>query len=118
MANDLGGRWEGYYEQHGRRHPIALELAQEGKRLRGTMHDGETVTEKSVFETAVEAGLPPGADEQIIQALREQFPDTHGQPVRARSELPALSSVEGHVEGGAVYFLKTYRGECFLGYHV
>jgi hypothetical protein len=115
---ELSGRWAGHYHQHGQVHPISMELTQQGEGLRGTMHDGQTVTEKSVFEVAVEAGLEPGADERIAQSLRAMFPESPNAPIRARSELAPLSLLEGHVRGRDVYFLKRYLGECFFGYQV
>jgi hypothetical protein len=118
MAENLTGRWEGHYYQHGQGHPISMELIQEGDRLRGTMRDGDTVSQKSVFETAVDAGLPPGADEQIVDSLREMFPHLGRAPIRARSELPPDSIIEGQVEGRTVTFMKTYQGEHFVGYEV
>ena len=115
---DLTGRWQGSYSQYGRPHPITAELLQAGDALSGTMHDGETVTEKSLFELALEAGLPPGADEQIEQSLREMFPDARSARVRSKSELPALSTLDGHVRGQIVSFVKQYQGESFHGYQV
>src|SRR5262245_65458339 len=93
---NLTGRWEGYYSQFGQPHAITAEFVQTGETLRGTMRDRETVTEKSVFEVALEAGLPPGADEQIEQSLRAMFPEARSARVRSKSELPPLSTVEGN----------------------
>src|SRR5215470_14341029 len=115
---DLTGRWAGHYSQHGQSHPIEAELTQSDGQLRGSMRDRDTLSEKSVFETAADAGLPPGADEQIVQSLRELFPDAAGAPVRATSQLPPTSVLSGYVLGRAVYFLKTYQGEHFVGYRV
>jgi hypothetical protein len=115
---DLTGRWAGHYQQHGHAHPLAAELTQTGDRLTGTMRDEETTFESSVFEAAMEAGLPPGADEQIIIRLRGLFPESPRAPVRSATELPATSVLEGTVRGRTVSFLKTYEGEHFSGYRV
>jgi len=115
---DLTGPWAGHYSQHGQEHCISADFTQQGEQLRGRMRDRDTVSEKSVFETALDAGLPPGADEQIERSLRELFPDVGGARVRATSQLPSDSVLVGHVEGRAVYFLKTYQGEHFVGYQV
>jgi hypothetical protein len=115
---NLTGRWEGSYSQYGRAHAITAEFVQSGEVLRGTMRDRETVTEKSVFEVALEAGLPPGADEQIEASLRAMFPDAHGVRVRSRTELPPLSTLEGDLRGRTVSFVKRYQGESFVGYQV
>ena len=114
---DLTGRWAGHYWQRGRAHPITAELTQAGERLTGTMRDAETEFEKSVFEAAAEAGLPPGADEQIVAGLREMLPDARG-PVRSTTRLPATSVLEGDVRGRTVSFRKTYQGEHFAGFRV
>jgi hypothetical protein len=115
----LTGRWSGHYQQFGTPHPISAHLVQQGVRLSGSMRDGETNSERSVFEAAMEAGLPPGADEEIIARLREQYPDVPASaPVRAVTSLPAESVLEGMVQGRQVYFLKTYQGEHFSGLRV
>jgi hypothetical protein len=120
MTHDekLSGHWAGEYYQQNSPHPIALELTQEGDRLAGTMTDGETDKESSVFEATAAAGLPPGADEQIVAKLSEMFPDTPADSIRYITHLPADSSVEGWVRDGTVYFLKTYEGIHFGGYKV
>jgi hypothetical protein len=115
---DLTGRWAGHYSQHGEKHAIAAELTQQGEVLRGSMRDSDILSERSVFETAVEAGLPPGADEQIERSLRELFPDARNARIRATTSLPAVSVLLGHVQGRTVYLLKTYQGEHFVGYRV
>ena len=115
---DLSGRWVGHYSQHGADHPISADLTQAGPLLAGHMRDSDTVSDKSVFETALDAGLPPGADEQIEHSLRTLFPDACGAPVRATSRLPSDSSLEGHVRGRVITFRKTYQGEHFVGYQV
>jgi hypothetical protein len=117
-AGNLTGRWVGYYYQHGRPHPIAAEFSQDGARLRGSMRDGETEGNYSVFEAAAEAGLPPGADEQIIAGLRNLVPEAQGAPIRSVSRLPRDSVLEGHVQGRTVSFRKSYQGVAFSGYQV
>jgi hypothetical protein len=72
---NLTGRWLGHYQQHDRAHLITAEFLQAGERLTGSMRDRETQSEYSVFQLAAEQGLPPGADEQIVAALREMVPD-------------------------------------------
>ena len=115
---DLTGRWDGSYFQHDRHHPIAAELVQVGERLTGSMRDGETDRSSSVFQVAFEAGLPPGADEQIVARLREAFPDEPAAPIRYLSHLPPASALEGWVRGTALYFLKTYQGTHTGGFAV
>jgi len=115
---DLSGAWAGHYYQTGTAHPIRMDLVQEGDRLRGSMRDSDTESEKSVFEAALDAGLQPGADEQIVASLRELFPEERDAPIRATSRLPALSLIEGTARGRQVEFTKTYQGEHFVGYRV
>jgi len=111
---NLSGRWVGDYYQHNRPHPISLDLIQEGERLTGSMIDGETDRESSVFEASVEAGMPPGADEQIVALVKEMFPEAPADSIRYVSHLPPKSSIEGWVRGSTVYLLKTYEG-CHIG---
>jgi CUE domain len=120
MAKDtnLSGRWVGNYYQHNRPHPLSLELIQDGERLTGSMRDGETDQEFSVFEVAVDAGLPPGADEQIVAQLKEMFPEVPASSIRYVTHLSEESSIEGWVRGDMVYFLKTYEGAHVGGYKV
>jgi hypothetical protein len=115
---DLTGRWEGSYYQHDRSHPIAAELVQAGEHLSGSMRDGETDSSRSVFDVAFQAGLPPGADEQIVARLREAFPDAPATPIRFLSHLPPESALEGRVKGRALSFLKTYQGTHYGGFAV
>lgn len=117
-ALNLSGRWVGAYYQHSRPHPISLELVQEDGRLTGSMWDGETDKEISVFEAAVEAGLPLCADEQIVAQLNRAFPDDPADSIRYVTHLPAESTVEGWVRGGTIYFLKTCEGAHVGGYKV
>ena len=120
MANDtnLGGRWVGDYYQHDHPHPISLELNQVGDELTGSMRDGDTDQESTLFQVSAEAGLPPGADERIAAKLTEMFPDTPADSIRYVTHLPAESLVNGWVQGSTVYFLKTYEGAHFGGYKV
>lgn len=115
---NLTGHWSGHYYQHGTAHPIAADLVQTGARVSGTMTDSNTQREQSVFETAVEAGLPPGADEQITLKLRQMFPDAGGTPIRHVMQLPPQSILEGAVSDRGVYLRKTYPGEHFSGFRV
>jgi hypothetical protein len=106
----------GYYTQHGKEYPITADLLHSGARLSGTMCDGHTDGEYSLFEVAQEAGLPPGADEQIEAKVREVLPDAPAGPIRYVSRLPSGSVLEGRCKGPTVYFLKTYQGSSFSGY--
>ena len=108
---DITGRWTGAYLQHGREHPITADFAQIDAHLQGKMTDDVTEFEASVFDAAMEAGLPPGADEQIVANLRKQYPDLPRAPIRATATLPAESILEGEVQGRSVRFRKTYLGE-------
>src|SRR5262245_31819556 len=112
---NLTGSWEGFYSQFGGTHAIVAEFLQSGASLRGSMRDRETVTEKSVFEVALEAGLPPGSDEQIEESLRAMFPDASNARVRGKYEIPAVSTLEGDIRKRTVSFVKRYQGECFFG---
>jgi len=114
----LTGRWAGHYEQRDQRRAVVADLRQEGDALTGTMRDEQTEFEMTLYEMAAECGLPPGADEQILGALRQQFPERAKERIRALMTLPADSSLEGQVRGRTVAFRKTYRGEAFSGYRV
>ena len=115
---DITGRWVGAYSQHGREHPITTIFAQVDEHLQGKMTDGDTQFERSLFEAALEAGLPPGADEQIEVELRKQYPDAPRGPIRAATRLPELSVLEGSVTGRTVRFVKRYLGEHFSGWKI
>lgn len=114
----LTGRWTGYYEQRNERRGIEAELFEQGDCLQGIMRDAQTEFETSVYEMAAECGLPPGADEVIVQALRHQFPESVRQPIRALMTLPDESQLQGKIQGRTVLFRKTYQGEAFSGYRV
>jgi hypothetical protein len=115
---DLSGQWQGYYKQHGVSRPIAATLVQTGSRVTGTMHDVETEFEQSLFDAALEAGLPPGADERIDRQLRQMFPEAGRGPIRGKSRLPSESTLEGTVGDGFLTFVKTYKGHHFSGYRI
>lgn len=117
-AITLTGRWVGDYTQHSRSSPISAEFEQSGEALKGTMRDGVTDRDQSVFEVAAEAGLHPGADEQITAQIRELFPESPTAPIRFVSHLPEKSRLEGSFKPPTVYFLKTYQGSHSSGYKV
>src|SRR5262245_32578580 len=98
-SSNLTGRWVGHYRQFDRPYGIAVDLVQTEGRLTGSMRDHDTYRESSVFQVAAEAGLPPGADEQIIVALRELVPGAPSAPIRYLTHLPPESVLEGRVEG-------------------
>jgi hypothetical protein len=118
VSNDLSGRWVGFYTQRGHERPMSAEWSQDGARLVGRMNDAETTFEASVSEVAMEAGLPPGADESIVAQVRSMAPTLSVLPVRAELIIPAESEVDGEVSGGAVRFCKRYRGPFFAGYRL
>jgi len=111
-------RWVGHYILHGEPWPIAAELVQTGDRLSGSMTDDVTDKEYSVTEVALEAGLPPGGDEQIVDRLRRMFPDAPATEVRYITHLPSDSTLNGWVRALEVYFLKTYDGTHYGGYQI
>jgi hypothetical protein len=106
----LTGEWHGYYVQHGMQHQIIATLTQDGDRISGQMVDTDTRTEQSLYEAVANAGLPPGADEQIAEQLRQVIPDAGDGPIIIRSILPEGSKLEGTVTGDFVRFTKTYQG--------
>ena len=115
---DVTGRWVGHYFQKDRPYPITADLVQEGERLTGRMRDGQPDREDTLFEMAVELGLPPGADEQIEVRLRQEVPELAAGPVRYISHLPGDSVLEGHCRGDQVAFVKTYQGTSVHGFRV
>lgn len=117
-STDITGRWQGMYSQHGREHPITADFAQVDEHLQGRMLDGVTSFETSIFEAALEAGLPPGADEQMELRLRQQHPDLPRGPIRACATVPETSILEGEVTRRVIRFTKTYLGEYFSGWKV
>jgi hypothetical protein len=119
MSNrDLTGKWAGHYWQHDRPNAISAELSQNGHVLSGSMQDLRTDGDYSVFEVAAQAGLPPGADEQIVAALRQAVPGAGSGPIRYVTHLPPESQLDGRVGGDRVYFLKRYQGRSYSGYRV
>ncbi len=116
--SNLTGRWIGYYEQGGRKHPIFADLVQEGDNLTGSMRDGEPDRDYSLFEIAAEAGLPPGADEQIHANLRALIPDAPAGSIRYITHLPPDSHLEGRRNERVVSFVKSYLGTTYSGYKV
>ena len=82
------------------------------------MKDGVTDNEYSVTEVVLEAKLPPGGDEQIVDRLRRMFPDAPATEVRYVTHLPPDSVLEGSVTGFEVYFKKTYEGTHYGGYKI
>jgi hypothetical protein len=97
---------------------ISAVISQAESRLAGTMRDWETEIDRSLFDAALEAGLPPGADEQIEEQLRRLHPAERKAPIRSKSRLPADSTIEGTVRGPFVTFTKTYQGQHFTGYQI
>jgi hypothetical protein len=115
-SENLTGRWTGHYLQHGQEYVITADLLHTGEQLSGSMHDGHPDREYSLFELAQNAGLPPGADEQIELQLRQSVPDVAAGPIRYVMHLPSGSALEGRCKGKIVYFLKTYQGTSFSGF--
>ncbi len=118
VSRQLTGDWEGYYTQSGKKHAISAALVQQGDRISGTMRDAETEFARSLFDAALQAGLPPGSDEMIDARLRQMYPESGRRPIRAKSRLPAGSQLDGFVQGDQVTFTKTYQGPHFVGYQI
>jgi hypothetical protein len=117
-STNLTGRWTGYYIQSGEEYPITVDILETGARLSGFMYDGQPDRDCSVFQATAQAGLPPGADEQIEAKLREMVPDAPAGPIRYVSHLPPNSILHGSRTGQTVNFVKTYQGTSFGGYRV
>jgi hypothetical protein len=115
---NLTGRWAGHYLQGGKEYPIAADFLGGGEGLSGFMYDGQPDRDYSVFQASAEAGLPPGADEQIEARLRELVPGASAAPIRYVTHLPPNSTLRGRRTDRAVYFLKSYQGTSFSGYQV
>ncbi len=115
---DLTGRWAGYYTQHDERRSISAELVQDGEELSGSMSDECTHFEISIPDLVMQEGLPPGADEQIVERIRSAHPEAGDAPIRAESDLPSDSVVRGEVDGKVVQFLKTYQGDHLAGLRI
>jgi hypothetical protein len=115
---NLTGHWIGHYLQGGRSYSITADLVQVEERISGSMRDEHSDKECSLFELTADAGLPPGADEQIEARIRKLMPDAPAGPIRYVSHLPPESTVEGTCSGQTVAFKKTYQGTSFGGYKV
>ncbi|HEV3081468.1 MAG TPA: hypothetical protein VGY66_16940 [Gemmataceae bacterium] len=115
---DLTGHWIGGYLYWDEEHPMTADFVQTGERLSGSMQDDHTDREYSVFQAALERGLPPGAHEEIESKLRQMFPEARPGSIRYVWHLPAHSVVEGKRAGRRIYLLKTYPGVSFAGYKV
>lgn len=115
---DLSGTWRGYYTQHGKERPISARFEQEGFQIVGRMNDELTEFESTVSEMAMDQGLTPGADERIVEKIRELCPWVSQEQIRAESVLPSDSLLNGEIEGLAIRFRKTYQGQFFSGYRV
>ena len=115
---NLTGRWIGHYDQRGKEYPVSADLVQDGVNLAGSMRDGQPDRDCSLFEATVEAGLPPGADEQIDANLRAMIPDAPATAIRSLSHLPPDSQLAGRCEGRLVTFVKSYIGHTFSGFKV
>ena len=114
----LTGRWIGHYDQRGKEYPVSADLVQDGANLAGSMRDGQPDRDCSLFEAAVEAGLPPGADERIDANLRALIPDAPATAIRSLSHLPPDSQIAGRCEGRLISFVKSYVGNTFSGFKV
>jgi hypothetical protein len=117
-TENLTGRWLGHYDQRGKEYPVSADLVQDGVKLAGSMRDGQPDRDCSLFEATVEAGLPPGADEQIDANLRALIPDAPATAIRSLSHLPPDSQLTGRCEGRVVSFVKSYVGTTFSGFKV
>jgi hypothetical protein len=115
---NLTGRWIGQYEQRGKEYPISAEFVQDGENLTGVMRDGQPDRDCSLFEATVEAGLPPGADEQIDANIRAMNPDAPSAPIRTLSHVHPVSRLVGRCEGQIISFVKSYMGSSFHGYKI
>ena len=112
------GVWEGHYTQHNDKCSIRASLTQDGDRVSGTMMDVQTETDRSLFDAAIEAGLPPGSDEKLDEQIRQIAPEAGNEAIRAKMILPEQSQLDGIIEGRYVRFTKVYQGEHFTGFQV
>jgi hypothetical protein len=115
---DLTGSWAGHYIQREQEHPINVELIQKEQTLSGSMRDGQSEFDYSVSELAFEAGLPPGADEQIEANIRAHVSSSPASPIRYIQQLPQESVIVGVCAGSRVDFVKTYKGTSSSGFKV
>ena len=90
----------------------------DGDRIHGLMTDEDTTTERSLYDLAAAAGLPPGADEKLDEHIRKLIPNAPKGPISAHTVLPKASTLEGAITGPFVRFTKTYRGESTHSYRV
>ena len=105
------GDWEGFYAHdvpvwRDRHFPIAATILQSGRRVEGTMADGQTELIHPVSE--VIAAVDAGPNLQPIPQLRlilKHYPWAVSETV-----LPTYSDLRGRVRGSNVSFKKTYRG--------
>lgn len=114
----LTGDWQGHYTQHGSRHRLLARLTQQGPRFTGEMTDLDNVTVQSLFDFVADAGMQPGADEQLEGQIRQMLPEAGPGPITTRSILPWSSRLTGTVQGPFVRFIKTYDGEAWHGYEI
>lgn len=95
--HDLSGDWEGHYVQDGRRHGIAMRVAQRGQSFVGSMRDADTL----LAGTQTLDAEVFGTDSMAQRLLGE---------VEILAQLPEHSVVEGEVHGRVAQFTKTYQG--------
>jgi hypothetical protein len=117
-STKLTGRWIGHYHQSSEEYPITADFLEAEEHLSGFMYDGKPDRDYSVFQIASEAGLPPGADEQIEAQLRQRVPDAPAAPIRYVTRLPPNSILRGRRTGETISFLKAYQGTAVSGYQV
>lgn len=117
-AGSLTGHWTGYYLQANQANRIDAELTQVGTLLYGTMTDHNLRSEWTLFEATAAAGLPPGADEELLRQLQARYPEAATQPIRVIEELPPFSDLTGEVTGNLVRLIKVYRGALKSGYRI
>jgi hypothetical protein len=65
-AIDLTGVGAGHYAQRDRSHATNADLVQTGHLLTGVMRDQDTNAESTLFDSAVEAGLPQGQTSRLL----------------------------------------------------
>jgi hypothetical protein len=114
----LTGEWHGYYMQRGKQQRVVATLTQDGDRISGRMVDIDNITVQSLYEAVADAGLPPGADEQIAKQLRQLLPGASAGPITIRTILPEGSVLEGTVTGEFVRFTKSYEGVSLHFYQI
>ena len=115
---NLTGRWVGHYEQRGKEYQVSANLIQDGASLSGSMRDSQPDRDCSLFEAAVEAGLPPGADERIDAGLRAMIPDAPATAIRSLSHLPPNSELAGRCDGRHCFVRQELPRKLFSGFKV